>query len=144
MSKHTKEEMTNILVALSEKLTKHTSAFPALVGVVVAMNEAAEDLTAKAVKKEPKPQKVKPVTIDYEGESLLVKGIPWGQVGLALKGVFNRIVGKRAKSVDPKTGEAYFLTSWDKKIKGYRLPKDKDAEVRACIKDAGLVIAEAG
>lgn len=144
MSKHTKEEMINILVTLSEKLTKHTSAFPALVGVVVAMNEAAEDLTAKAVKKEPKPQKVKPVTIDYEGEQLLVKGVPWGQVGLALKRLFNQIAGVPTKTIDPATGEPFFRSCFDRKAKGFRLPKDKDAEVRACIKDAGLVVASAG
>lgn len=131
--KMTKPAMIAHLVALTSHLTQHTAQFPGLVPVIKALSKAAVDPTAA------KP--VKPVTIDYSEETLLVKGIPWGQLGLALKNTFNQMVGVKTQTVNPKTGEPYFKSCFDKKAKGFRLPTAKKDEVLQALKDAGLPVA---
>lgn len=146
MKKYTKEKMSELLNSLGCHLSDYTGEFPGVSAAVLALSEAAKDphKTAESVKVAAKVRsapKVKSVALDYSGENLLVKGVPWGQIGLALKESFNQLVGKRSKRVDPNTGEPYFLTCYDKKTKSFKLPKEKEAEVRACLKDAGLSVA---
>jgi hypothetical protein len=146
--KYTKDEMTAVLNGLSSRLSEHTGQFPGVSGAVLALALAAKDPMAAPegvkVKKEKKAPKVKPVALDYSGDSLMVKGIPWGQVGVALKAVFNELVGKQSKMLNPDTGKPFFRTCYDKKAKAFRLPKDKEPEVRAAIEAAGLAIVSAG
>lgn len=143
---YTKDEMVHLLTSLGAILSEHTGEFPGISAAVLALSKAAKDptVTPESVKVAKKPGKAKPpkpVALDYSGDSLLVKNVPWGQMGLALKQAFNAIVGQKSKTVDPSTGEPYFKSCWDKKAKAFRLPKDKEAEVRTAIKDAGLAIA---
>lgn len=137
---YSKAEMVKLLVGLQSHLSEHTSKFPGIAPAVIALSQAAKDPTVSAQKTEAKAPKVKPVTINYSGESLLIK-TPWGQAGKALAHTFKVIVGKRSKSINPETGEPYFLSVFDKKAKAFRLPKDKEAEVMAAIKESGLPVA---
>tara|TARA_Y100000310_G_scaffold333804_1_gene412124 strand:- start:2018 stop:2464 length:447 start_codon:yes stop_codon:yes gene_type:complete len=140
--KYDKAELIKLLTGLQSHLSEHTGDFPGLSPAVVALSNAAQDLMTPqavkvAVKQEKKAAKVKPVSIDYQGKDLLVK-TPWGQAGRALANTFKAIVGKRSKSINPDTGEPYFLTVFDKRVKAHRIPKDKEAEVMAAIKASGL------
>lgn len=135
--KYDKDELVKLLTGLQDHLSEHTAEFPGLSPAVVALAQAARDpMNAGTAKKEKAP-KIKPVTINYEGESLLVK-TPWGQAGKALAHAFKVIVGKRSKSINPETGEPYFLSVYDKKAKAFRLPMDKKDEVLKAIADSGL------
>jgi hypothetical protein len=132
--------MSAVLTQLGNHLSQFTGEYPGVAGAVLALVKAAKDPTEgmAQVKAVPKAApKVKPVTITYSGESLLVK-TPWGQAGKALAHTFKMIVGKRGKSINPETGEPYILSVYDKKAKAFRLPKDKEAEVMAAIKESGL------
>jgi hypothetical protein len=137
--KMTKKNMVSQLTALQAHLAQHTANFPGLIPVVVALGEAIANpsVAPESAKVETKAAGPKPVTIDYSGESLLVK-TPWGQAGKALAHAFKVIVGKRSKTINPETGEPYFLSTYDKKVKAFRLPKEKEAEVRAAIEESGL------
>ena len=134
--KYTKEEMTEILNKLSGHLSDHTGEFPGVVAAVLALSEAAKDPT-KGMATETKARPVKPVTITYKGDSILVK-TPWGQAGKALAHVFKVIVGKRGKSINPETGQPYLLSVYDKKVKAFRLPAEKKEEVLKAIAESGL------
>lgn len=137
--KYDKDELVKLLTGLQAHLSEHTAQFPGLAPAVMALAQAARDpLTAPSTaKKEKKAPKVKPVTINYEGESILVK-TPWGQAGKALAHAFKVIVGKRSKSINPETGEPYFLSVYDKKAKAFKLPIAKKDEVLKAIADSGL------
>ena len=145
--KYNKAGITRLLTDLSSAMAAQTADFPALIPVVLAMTVAAKDPTitpesAKVAPKAAKPKKAKPVSLSYEGESLIVRGTPWGQVGLAVKQAFNKIVGRASKQTDAAGGVIY-LTCWDKKAKGFRLPADKVAEVMVVLKDKGLPVQAA-
>lgn len=137
--KYDKDELVKLLTGLQDHLSEHTADYPGLAPAVVALARAASDpMTApKGNAKAKKEPKVKPVTINYEGESLLVK-TPWGQAGKALAHAFKVIVGKRSKSINPETGEPYFLSCYDKKAKAFRLPVAKEDEVLKAIAESGL------
>jgi hypothetical protein len=137
--KYDKDELVKLLTGLQDHLSEHTADYPGLAPAVVALARAASDpMTApKGNAKAKKEPKVKPVTINYEGESLLVK-TPWGQAGKALAHTFKVIVGKRSKSINPETGEPFFLSCYDKKAKAFRLPVAKKDEVLKAIAESGL------
>ena len=130
-------DMKALLTNLNAHLALHTDEYPGLVPVVKALAKAAENPTKT------KEVKVKPVTIEYEGKDLLVKNTPFPkgpqwQVSVALKEAFNALVGRKSKKVNPETGQPYFLTSWDKKAKGFRIPAEKEQEVKTAIQKLGL------
>jgi hypothetical protein len=142
---NTKEQMSTLLTGIQGHLSPYTGQFPGLVPVVLAMTEAIKDPLTNPTgvgKQTKKERPIKPVTIDYQGKDILVK-TPWGQAGRALAHAFKVIVGKRSKSVNPETGEPYFLTAFDKKVKAHRIPKEKSAEVMAAIKESGLPVEDA-
>lgn len=138
-----KKTMSELLSALSTHLSAHVGQFPGIAVAVVALADAARDPTVRQVqaKAEKEPAKPKPVALSYEGSTVLVTGLPWGSVGVALKNAFNRIVGKQSKTINPETGEPFFLSCYDKKNKGFRIPKEKEPEIRQAIEAAGLPIA---
>jgi len=138
----TKSEMSKRLMRMSATLSQHMDKFPGLATVVAELVSVAQDpmgnnVRAKVKERVPIP---KPVTINYSGETLLVRGVPWGQLGVALKLTFNKIVGKQSKALNPETGQPYFLSCYDKKAKGFRLPREKADEVLAALQDANLPV----
>lgn len=136
---YTKDQMVHLLTSLSGHLSEHTAQFPGIAAAVVALAAAASDpmTTSAKVKKAPK---VKPVTINYEGENILIK-TPWGRAGKALGDAFKMLVGKRGKSINPETGELYVLSCYSKKDKAFKVPMAKKDEVLKAIAESGLPVA---
>lgn len=134
MKTYTKNELIVLLTNLNTHLAEHVSEYPALSSVVKELSKAIKD---------PTKGKKAPITIEYEGKDLLVKNTPFPrgegwQVAVALKEAFNVLVGRKSKKVNPETGEPYFLTTWDKKAKAFRIPAEKENEVKEVIQGHGL------
>lgn len=150
MKKKTKAEMVTMLKGLRGALSEYQKDFPALVGVCSVMNLAIKDPTqaihekpAKAAEAKP----LKPVTITYQGEDIVVKDTPFMVPGFEWpKFVFARIKGVLTNKVYTEgkhEGEPIFKSAWDSKAKAFVLPKDKKPEVVAYLTMLGCPIVEA-
>lgn len=143
-SKYTRESMIRVLTDLSHAMAAEASHFPACAAVSVALAEAAKDPTQTAestkVPVKPKAKAAKPIAIAYDGKTLAVTGVPWGQAGLAIKQALNAIVGVETKTTNPETGRPFFKSCWDKKNKCFRLPLEKASEVLDLFESKGMAI----
>ncbi len=135
--KYTKTKMVQLLTGISAHLAEHTAQFPGLALAVIALGEAAKNPGVSTATKAATKTKTQPITISYSGKFLLVR-TPWGTAGKALAHAFKVIVGRRSKSINPETGEPYFLTVFDKKTKSHKIPVEKKDEVLKAIAESGL------
>jgi len=133
----TSEAVAKKLTTLADDLNTIVEAFPALKAVVKACRKAAEDPS-----KEPPLPTFKAVSISYEGDSIVVKNTPFPRTrpGFLLKKALNKLGGRLSKQVEAETGEPIYRSAWDKKSGGYKLPKDKEPEVRKACAEQGLTV----
>jgi len=103
--KYTAKEITETLVNLSNALASQTPQFPGLIPVIRAMTEAAKNPTKSFENTKAEAPKVKPVSISYEGESLLVRNTPYSDYKLRQE--LAAFVGVETKKVNPDTNKPY-------------------------------------
>lgn len=139
--KYTAKEITETLVNLSNALASQTPQFPGLIPVIRAMTEAAKNPTKSFENTKAEAPKVKPVSISYEGESLLVRNTPYSDYKLRQE--LAAFVGVETKKVNPDTNKPYWKSVWDKKAKAFRIPASAKEAVVGLLTERGLAIKEA-
>ena len=133
MRVYTKTEMISVLTSVSNHLSQYTDRFPELISVVLELANTAKSLNhrngTKASKAAQPKKRSKSAILTYTEDTIIVRGIPWGMVGKRVKLAFNKIANKVSNTINPETGKLYFLSCYDKKAKGFCLPRERESEV---------------